>query len=230
MEFTQIITLKDLDLSFNSFEGQIGDLKEDPALSTLLLSNNQFSGPLPDFSKQQLLRNVSFSSNAFTGGLSSLNTIGTTFGYPIYVDVSRNMLSGQLQACGYAADYAATLIASHNSLSCYASCWNIDDVMHARLVVDENVKPCQGQFPQAELQALEALYTYMGLGTMDKFSSWDFSKDEMGDYVAHPCDESWYGINCNYDTGVPRVSGFSFTGTCPIQKNRVSVSYGLPTL
>ncbi|XP_062028807.1 receptor-like protein EIX2 [Rosa rugosa] len=83
-----------LDLSMNQIHGKLPNLSS-TSLGLLNLSSNLFSGALPSFSP--MLRDLYLSNNRFSGPLSS--SCATQSPDLSYVDISKNLLSGELPNC-----------------------------------------------------------------------------------------------------------------------------------
>ncbi|KAM5573160.1 hypothetical protein ABKV19_012940 [Rosa sericea] len=86
--------LSDLDLSMNQIHGKLPNLSSTSS-SFVNLSSNLFSGALPSFSP--MLRQLYLSNNMFSEPLSSF--CATQSPNLEYLDISKNLLSGELPNC-----------------------------------------------------------------------------------------------------------------------------------
>ncbi|XP_062027292.1 receptor-like protein EIX2 [Rosa rugosa] len=101
-----------LDLSMNQIHGKLPNLSSTSLLS-LNLSSNLFSGALPSFSP--MLQSLYLSNNRFSGPLSSL--CATQAPNLEYLDISKNLLSGELPNCWMQFQELQVLDLGKNKLS-----------------------------------------------------------------------------------------------------------------
>ncbi|XP_062027293.1 receptor-like protein EIX1 [Rosa rugosa] len=104
--------LDGLDLSMNQIHGKLPNLSSTSLLS-LDLSSNLFSGALPSFSP--MLQNLYLSNNRFSGPLSSL--CATQAPNLRVLDISKNLLSGELPNCWMQFQNLISLNLGKNKLS-----------------------------------------------------------------------------------------------------------------
>ncbi|XP_024171687.2 receptor-like protein EIX2 [Rosa chinensis] len=104
--------LTDLYLSNAGLSGKLPNLSS-TSLFTLNLSSNLFSGALPSFSP--MLQRLYLSNNRFSGHLSSL--CATQSPYWMYLDISKNLLSGELPNCWMQFQSLYSLNLGKNKLS-----------------------------------------------------------------------------------------------------------------
>ncbi|KAM5573193.1 hypothetical protein ABKV19_012966 [Rosa sericea] len=101
-----------LDLSMNQIHGKLPNLSTS-SLSFLNLSSNLFSGALPSFSP--MLDSLYLSNNRFSGPLSSL--CATQYPDLSDLDISKNLLSGELPNCWMQFQELQVLNLGKNKLS-----------------------------------------------------------------------------------------------------------------
>ncbi|XP_062029178.1 receptor-like protein EIX2 isoform X1 [Rosa rugosa] len=99
-------------LSMNQIHGKLPNLSSTSLLS-LSLSSNLFSGALPSFSP--MLQSLYLSNNTFSGPLSSL--CATQAPNLQYLDISKNLLSGELPNCWMQYQELQALDLGKNKLS-----------------------------------------------------------------------------------------------------------------
>ncbi|XP_040367844.1 receptor-like protein EIX1 isoform X2 [Rosa chinensis] len=104
--------LSDLDLSMNQIHGKLPNLSS-TSLSYVNLSSNLFYGALPSFSP--MLQNLYLSNNRFSGPLSSF--CATQAPNLEYLDISKNLLSGELPNCWMQFQELQVLNLGKNKLS-----------------------------------------------------------------------------------------------------------------
>ncbi|PRQ18567.1 putative leucine-rich repeat-containing, plant-type, leucine-rich repeat domain, L [Rosa chinensis] len=104
--------LFDLDLSMNQIHGKLPNLSS-TSLGNVNLSSNLFYGALPSFSP--MLQSLYLSNNRFSGPLSSL--CATQSPYLVYLDISKNLLSGELPNCWMQIQVLQVLNLGKNKLS-----------------------------------------------------------------------------------------------------------------
>ncbi|KAM5573163.1 receptor-like protein EIX2 [Rosa sericea] len=119
-----------LDLSMNQIHGKLPNLSSTSLLS-LSLSSNLFSGALPSFSP--MLQSLYLSNNTFSGPLSSL--CATQYPNLEYLDISKNLLSGELPNCWMQFQELQVLNLGKNKLSgkISSSLGNIQGIVILRL-------------------------------------------------------------------------------------------------
>ena len=86
--------IKYMNVSSNNLYGYVPNLSMQLQLSLLDLSSNSFDSPLPGFSAN--LRILALATNSFFGTISHLCEILSVINSLIYLDISRNNLSGEI--------------------------------------------------------------------------------------------------------------------------------------
>ncbi|KAM7489916.1 hypothetical protein LguiB_027400 [Lonicera macranthoides] len=106
--------LQYLNISDNHIHGVLPDLSlKFVKLDQIDLSSNRFEGPIPLFPRN--LSSLNLSKNMFSGSIISLCTIVTEF--LSFLDLSNNLLSGEVPDCWINANNLKILDLSNNNLS-----------------------------------------------------------------------------------------------------------------
>ncbi|MED6168345.1 hypothetical protein PIB30_010674 [Stylosanthes scabra] len=110
--FAFVVSLRILRLQCNQLSGSLPEtmLKESSMLSELDLSQNKIEGPIGSITSVTL-RKLNMSSNKLSGALP------LTVGHCIIIDLSNNMLSGNLSRIRYWGNYVEVIQLSSNSLT-----------------------------------------------------------------------------------------------------------------
>ncbi|KAG1355083.1 putative Receptor-like protein EIX2 [Cocos nucifera] len=108
-----------LDISSNGITGSVPDLTEFINLEYLNLSSNHFEGPLPNFNSSNLWM-LDLSNNSFSEVIPfDIGKSMPNMGYLRYgaLDLSKNLLSGELPDCWNHSSFIFVIDFSSNSLS-----------------------------------------------------------------------------------------------------------------
>ncbi|KAL3331991.1 hypothetical protein AABB24_032554 [Solanum stoloniferum] len=101
-----------LNLSYNQISGKIQDLSANNIGSIVIdLGYNNFSGPLPTF--PHLVSELRVDNNKFSGSLNSICKIR----YPVTLDLSNNLLSGEIPDCWALMSVPTVLNVANNHIS-----------------------------------------------------------------------------------------------------------------
>ena len=104
-----------MNLSFNELKGSVPDFSSQLQLSVLDLRNNCFWSPLPRFSAN--LRILTLAKNSFFGSISHLCEILSINYCMSYLDLSSNILSGEIPDCWKYGQNLVILNLASNNLS-----------------------------------------------------------------------------------------------------------------
>ncbi|CAI9109276.1 OLC1v1009068C1 [Oldenlandia corymbosa var. corymbosa] len=181
-------------LGGNQFQGQIPVefLQGQVPLEELDLSGNQFSGSIPEINSTTLTT-LNLSSNLFSGSLPP------SFGDCHVVDLSRNMLSGDIEAMKNWGDKLEILDLSSNSLS--GSIPNVTQFQGLTLLNVRN-NSLAGNVPEV-------------LGNYPKLTTLDLSSNDFGGQIPGSLFTSKSLVSLN-------LSRNHLNGTIPIDGSRAS--------
>ena len=104
-----------MNLAFNDLKGSVPDFSSQLQLSVLDLRNNCFWSPLPRFSAN--LRILTLAKNSFFGSISHLCEILSINYCMSYLDLSSNILSGEIPDCWKYGHKLVILNLASNNLS-----------------------------------------------------------------------------------------------------------------
>ncbi|CAL5379747.1 unnamed protein product [Camellia sinensis] len=104
-----------LNLYSNQLRGKVPNFSSKLNLSTLDLSNNNLGGPLPQFSPNMV--SLVLAGNSFSGGISSLCEMLVPNSTLSYLDLSGNLLSGEIPDCWTYGRKLVILSLANNHLS-----------------------------------------------------------------------------------------------------------------
>ncbi|KAL4591604.1 hypothetical protein LXL04_004573 [Taraxacum kok-saghyz] len=104
--------LQFLNLFSNNISGEVADLVSNFGFSEIDLSSNNFSGPIPNVTST--LNSLNLSRNKFSGGISFICQI--VDGFLSFLDLSHNLLIGELPDCLWHLKELNVLNLGHNNL------------------------------------------------------------------------------------------------------------------
>ncbi|KAJ4951475.1 hypothetical protein NE237_028307 [Protea cynaroides] len=214
-----------LDLGDNQLNGQLPSFGSLPNLRILRLGNNQLYGSIPEelLGNSIPLEELDLSSNGFSGSIQGISStvlkvlnlssnvlngsLPSTLGGCIVLDVSKNMISGDISTVQNWGTSLEVIDLSSNSLS--GSFPNLTSQFQRLTSIKIRNNSLVGDLPLA-------------LGTYPRLSSVDFSLNELTGHILSSFFTSLTLTNLN-------LSGNHFTGLIPLQGPHTTELLFLPS-